>query len=152
MSARDESAELEAGPALPWAHAMSDDDLHGFLDDLVSAAMGRWRSDPDVPDRQVLADIEKACAGWRTPGQGFRSDEPEPGPSVEESADRLTRFFAPSQALREEPHDSPLHHDYRVPRDLPEPAHPVPCRFPKSPGCTCRLTGADVEAAGGGSC
>ncbi|MFF9894912.1 hypothetical protein [Streptomyces longispororuber] len=39
---------------------------------------------------------------------------------VERSADRLTRFFAPSQALREDVPDSPLHHDYRLGRDLPE--------------------------------
>jgi hypothetical protein len=68
-----------SSPALPWAAAMSDDDLHGFLGDLVSAAMGRWRSEPEVPDRTVLADIEKVCADWRTPGQGLRSDEPEAG-------------------------------------------------------------------------
>jgi hypothetical protein len=78
---RDRIAELEAGPALPWAHAMPDDDLHGFLDDLVSAAMGRWQSSPEVPDREVLAAVEKACAEWRTPGQGYRSDEDEPAPS-----------------------------------------------------------------------
>lgn len=68
--------------ALPWAHAMPDDDLHGFLGDLVSAAMGRWQHSPEVPDREVLAAIERACANWRTPGQGYRSDEP--GRSVEE--------------------------------------------------------------------
>jgi hypothetical protein len=68
-------------PALPWAHVMDDYDLHLFLDDLVSAAMGRWRSDPDIPDRQVLADVEKACADWRTPGQGPRSDEPASQPT-----------------------------------------------------------------------
>ncbi|MGW5130396.1 hypothetical protein [Streptomyces sp. NPDC004135] len=62
--------------ALPWAHAMSDDDLHGFLGDLVSAAMGRWQHSPEVPDREVLAAVERACAAWRTPGQGYRSDEP----------------------------------------------------------------------------
>ena len=66
-------------PALPWAHVMDDDDLHLFLGDLVSAAMGRWQSDPEVPDRTVLAAVEKACADWRTPGQGLRSDEPEAG-------------------------------------------------------------------------
>ena len=42
--------ELRAGredaAALPWAHAMSDHDLHGFLGDLVSAAMGAWQSEP----------------------------------------------------------------------------------------------------------
>jgi hypothetical protein len=67
----------ETGPALPWAHSMSDHDLHGFLDDLVSAAMGRWRSEPEVPDRTVLADIEKVCADWRTPGVGSRLDGSE---------------------------------------------------------------------------
>jgi hypothetical protein len=42
------------------------------------------------------------------------------GPSVEVSADKLTALFAPTQALREDPHDSPLHHDYRISHDLPE--------------------------------
>jgi hypothetical protein len=84
--------------ALPWAHAMPDGDLSGFLDDLVSAALGRWRSEPEVPDRVVLADIEKVCADWRTPGQGLRSDEPEaPGPD----ADGITRRIAPTRAERE---------------------------------------------------
>jgi hypothetical protein len=73
--------ELETGRVLPWAAAMSDEDLHGFLNDLLSAAMGRWQSDPDVPDRDVLAAIETACADWRTPGQGYRSDDPEAGES-----------------------------------------------------------------------
>ncbi|MFJ8144645.1 hypothetical protein ACIQ6R_06170 [Streptomyces sp. NPDC096048] len=70
-------AELEAqnGTALPWAHTMSDDDLHEFLGDLVSAAMGRWQHSPEVPDREVLAAVEKACAAWRRPGHGYRSDE-----------------------------------------------------------------------------
>lgn len=101
--------------ALPWAHAMSDGDLHDFLGDLVSAAMGRWRSEPEVPDRTVLADIEKVCGEWRTPGQGLRSDEPE--------ADGITRRFAPTQALREPmegEHYASVHHDYLVGRDLPE--------------------------------
>lgn len=115
---RDRIAELEQGPALPWAHAMSDDDLHGFLGDLVSAAMNRWRSHPEVPDRETLAAVEKACADWRTPGQGYRSDEPG------ESPDALKRTFAPVQALREESYESPLHHTYRLGRDLPEPGVP----------------------------
>ncbi|MDX3033734.1 hypothetical protein [Streptomyces scabiei] len=84
----------ETGPALPWAHVMPDDDLHGFLDDMVSAALGRWRSDPEVPDRQVLADIERACAQWRTPGQGYRSDEDEPT-----EAPPLTVFRASHESM-----------------------------------------------------
>lgn len=39
---------------------------------------------------------------------------------ADRSADKLTRLFAPTQALREDPHDGPLHHSYRVGRDLPE--------------------------------
>jgi hypothetical protein len=34
--------------------------------------------------------------------------------------DALTRTFAPTAALREDPHDSPLHHGYRLGRDLPQ--------------------------------
>jgi len=122
-------------PALPWAHAMDDGDLSMFLDDMVSAALGRWRSGPEVPDRTVLADIEKVCADWRTPGEGLRSDEPE-------AADAVTQVFAPvaspreadvtpqvkklrsllagQRAALEDPHDSPLHHSYRLGHDLPE--------------------------------
>jgi len=97
----------------------------------------RWQGHAEA--RRQLAKLLGLPVAW----------PPEDAVSVAKSADRLTRFFAPTQALREESHDSPLHHDYRVPRDLPEPAHPVPCRFPKSPGCTCGLTGADVEPSGG---
>ncbi|MGW6747588.1 hypothetical protein [Streptomyces sp. NPDC055006] len=40
--------------------------------------------------------------------------------AVAESVDKLTRLLAPTQALREETHDGPLHRDYRIGRDLPE--------------------------------
>lgn len=42
---------------------------------------------------------------------------------VEQSADKLTRLLAPTQALREVPdgeHYAVTHHDYRVGHDLPE--------------------------------
>lgn len=94
--------------ALPWAHSMSDHDLHGFLDDLVSAAMGRWRSEPEVPDRTVLADIEKVCADWRTPGAGSRLD----GSEFDGATVRLVEpegEFYPA-----------IHHSYRLGYDLPE--------------------------------
>lgn len=39
--------------------------------------------------------------------------------SVQKSTDKLTRLLAPTQALREDPHDSPLHHAYKIPHDLP---------------------------------
>lgn len=96
---------METGPALPWAAAMSDDDLHGFLGDLVSAAMGRWRSDPEVPDRTVLADIEKVCADWRTPGQGLRSDEPAADGAEDRAAARdctTCEHYLPAMAAEEQ--------------------------------------------------
>jgi hypothetical protein len=43
------------------------------------------------------------------------------GEWVEASADGITRRIAPTQALREDAYVSPLHHDYRIGRDLPEP-------------------------------
>ncbi|WP_241784676.1 hypothetical protein [Streptomyces turgidiscabies] len=126
-----EARRAGAVQALPWAHAMPDGDLSGFLNDLVSAAMGRWQSDPEVPDREVLAAVEKACAAWRTPGEGFRSD-PEPDECPCPPADRPHQvgcFFdgvpvsppseRPVVSSREEPHDSPLHHDWRIGHDLP---------------------------------
>jgi hypothetical protein len=93
--------------ALAWAHTMSDHDLHGFLDDLVSAAMGRWRSEPEVPDRTVLADIEKVCADWRTPGAGSRLD----GSEFDGVAVRL---------VEPEGEFYPFLHKGRIPHDLPE--------------------------------
>jgi hypothetical protein len=68
-------------PALPWAHVMDDGDLSMFLDDLISAALGRWQTDAEgpIPDRVTLAAIEKACQDWRTPGHGLRGDEPGTG-------------------------------------------------------------------------
>lgn len=113
--------ELEL--ALPWAHAMPDGDLSGFLDDLVSAALNRWRTGPDgpVPDRVTLADIERVCREWRTPGVGYRSD-PEP----EAVPDAVTAVFSPVASLREPEgeHWAAVHHSYRVPRDLPETGGP----------------------------
>ncbi|CAM5509150.1 hypothetical protein [Streptomyces aurantiogriseus] len=130
---------MESGPALPWAQAMSDDDLHDFLGDLVSAAMNRWRHSPEVPDRVTLAEIEKACAQWRTPGEGLRSDEPDPA--------GIARAIAPTQALqapvsRPLPdrdvrcgcgHDGAEHHHVgtkcwaRLPREVGQPNRVCPC-------------------------
>jgi hypothetical protein len=69
----------------------------------------RWQG--HAAARRQLSELLGLPVAWPKKGAEKAS---------EESADRLTRFFAPSQALREDPHDSPLRHDYRVPRDLPE--------------------------------
>ena len=41
-------------------------------------------------------------------------------PPSERPVNELTAKFMPVAAYREDPHDSPLHHDYRVGHDLPE--------------------------------
>lgn len=128
-----EALRANAQQALPWAHEMPDADLSMFLDDLVSAAMNRWRTDPDgpVPDRVTLADIERVCREWRTPGEGYRSDpEPEASPTPRQA----DGFFdgvpvsppseRPVAALREVldgEHFATVHHDYKGPgRDMPK--------------------------------
>lgn len=86
--------------SLPWAHVMPDDDLSGFLNDLVSAALNRWRTDPEgpVPDRVTLADIERVCREWRTPGEGYRRD-PEPDAEVFVPQTERSRWVAIAEAL-----------------------------------------------------
>lgn len=119
--------DAQAELALPWAHAMPDGDLSGFLDDLVSAALNRWRTDAGgpVPDRVTLADIERVCREWRTPGMGYRSDpEPVPSPSFAERAAaetdpaRRTAWRMLAQDVADGEHYPFAHHDYRKGRDL----------------------------------
>jgi hypothetical protein len=108
------SAASEPQPlAFPWAALMDEEDFYDFRADLVAATMR-------PSSEQALAEMEKAVATWRLIAEAQHAHNTAPGPSAEESADRLTRFFAPTQALREEPHDSPLSHKYLLGRDLPE--------------------------------
>jgi hypothetical protein len=74
----------------------------------------------------ALADVTVAQRAAET-AAGVRGDEPAEEPiryalteKAAESADKLTALFTPTQVLREERHEPPLHHSYRVPRDLPE--------------------------------
>lgn len=60
--------------------------------------------------------------------QALRTRESE---GAARSADRLTRLLAPTQALRED--------------EAVEAPHPVPCRWPSSPDCTCTPGGQLVE-------
>lgn len=65
--------------------------------------------------RVKVAELESQLAALTAQQKALRER------STDSSADRLTRLLAPTQALLEDPHDSPLHHDYLVGRDLPEP-------------------------------
>ena len=60
--------------------------------------------------RERVAELEQQVEALKAQGQVLR----------ENAADGITRRIAPTQALREDPHDSPLHHSYRPGRDLPE--------------------------------
>lgn len=123
-------------PALLWAQKLDADDLEGFLADVVDAASG-------TDDLATLAEVESAIARWRAIGEAQHAHNTAPGPDAPEAdeaptgqatallagqreqaeADGITCRIAPTQALQlEDPHDSPLHHDYRVSRDLPEVA------------------------------
>ncbi|MFJ6667481.1 hypothetical protein [Streptomyces sp. NPDC091383] len=66
------------------------------------------------------AACEKGCFGGFDGNECTHGNAPWRRPSAAESADRLTRLLAPTQALLEDPHDSPLHHGYRLGRDLPQ--------------------------------
>ena len=99
-------------PALPWAGLLDDEDRDEFLADLTASIVG-------YDGAAALAEVEKACATWRLIAEAQHAHNTAPGPSVEESADALTRLLAPTQALREDDPNG-LHHEYRVSRDLPE--------------------------------
>ena len=109
------------GPALPWAVLLDREDLTDFLDELAAAAVVHASSE------SVLAEVEKVCSTWRLIAEAQHAHNTAPGPSVQESADKLSRLLAPLQALREDAYESPLHHEYRVPHDLPDVSSlPVP--------------------------
>jgi hypothetical protein len=168
-------------------------ELDQARDDVVGACLARWEEEQDNARlRLALASAKRGRSQLRArvtellaerhstnealddAVQALRTDRAEPakGPSAAESADPLTRLFAPTQALRveaekpgacdacgslperwcpdcaacekgchggheanscthanapwsvrvprEDPHDGPLAHSYRVGRDLPE--------------------------------
>lgn len=119
--------EPEQGPALPWAHAMSEHDLHGFLDQLLSAAMGRWQHSPEVPDRVTLAEIEKVCALWRTPGEGNRLDGSEFDGAVVQLATQAPA--EPEQGACTECGDGPSKWCVGCAKCSCEPEHDKGCAF-----------------------
>lgn len=110
-------------PALPWARLMDDEDLREFLGDLGAAVLDYYRSEPSVPDRDVLASIEKACADWRLIAEAQHGHNAAPGPDAPEMRSlREALTGSPDRPGREpegEFHNA-LHHTYRVGHDLPE--------------------------------
>lgn len=69
---------------------------------------------------RLLAEDGCSCPPADHPHQvGCLLDLPAPG-SSERPVNELTTVYMPVAAYREDPHDSPLHHDYRVGHDLPE--------------------------------
>lgn len=74
----------------------------------------RWQGHAEA--RRQLAGLLGLPVAW----------PPEDDASVAKSADKLTALLAPTQALREDD-EFHLHHDYRVPRDLPRRDDPARC-------------------------
>ncbi|MFE9448373.1 hypothetical protein [Streptomyces sp. NPDC006739] len=66
------------------------------------------------------AACEKGCFGGFDGNECTHANAGWRQPSAEVPADKLTQLLAPTQVLREDPHDSPLHHSYRLSHDLPE--------------------------------
>jgi chromosome segregation ATPase len=93
------------------------------LDDLRIRALDKGDA---LRDR--IAELEREAGERRTAAsesllatQIERNEARARVAELEASPDALTRTFAPTAALREDPHDSPLHHGYRLGRDLPQP-------------------------------
>lgn len=114
-------AELEAAqapdgvypPAMPWAALMDHGDLTDFLDELGAAAIA------NVSCEDALAEVEETCGRWRAIAEAQHAHNTAPGP------DAITRLTVPVQVLREGEHYAATHHDYRVPRDLPDTTTPM---------------------------
>lgn len=116
-------------PALPWAALMDDEDLREFLGDLGAAVLDYYRSEPSVPDREVLTSIEKACADWRLIAEAQHGHNTAPGPDAarQSFAERAAAESDPARRtawrMLAEPgggFDAYLRHPYRTGHDLPE--------------------------------
>jgi hypothetical protein len=104
-----------------------------------------WAEDPDADDVVLLAEVDRLRArvaeleAEQHVANGVLDDAAS---ALRERPDGITRLIAPTQARRddvtpqvqklrdllagqrsalEDGHESPLHHSYRVGRDLPEP-------------------------------
>lgn len=114
-------AELEAAqapadtypPAMPWAALMDHEDLTDFRDELGAAAIA------NASCEDALAKVEETCGRWRAIAEAQHAHNTAPGP------DAITRLTVPVQVLREGEHYAATHHDYRVPRDLPDTTTPM---------------------------
>lgn len=115
-----------------WARVAELETANAGLDDLRVRAI-----DKNEQLRDRIAELEGLLSGsiqtCRTCGAGFTFGKPcttcdfqarmaaeASRLSGAEPVDRLTASFAPVAALREDPHDSPLHHPYLTSRDFPE--------------------------------
>lgn len=65
--------------------------------------------------------VQALCAKQEEPAPLIVGHPLPPRDAVEDvTPDAITRRIAPTQALREDRYDGPVHHTYRIPRDLPE--------------------------------
>lgn len=123
MEAERQVAELEAEP-LAWAEELDAKSLDNFLISLGTAT-------EHEPMDGAIDQVHLIIRSFREAAQADDEREPDvdgvgrtyesyyPERSVK-AADRLSRLLAPTQVLREDVYESPLHRDYAVGHDLPE--------------------------------
>jgi hypothetical protein len=106
---RDRIAELEAERA--DAVDVSETLYRALHDEMLAgSALYAALTMPTTPEQRQAA-LDRFTAVAQRHGQKHAPSEP----------DGITRRIAPTQALREDAYVSPLHHDYRLGRDLPQP-------------------------------
>ncbi|WP_037616321.1 hypothetical protein [Streptomyces aureus] len=104
----DRAAEENGGDTLPaWLYErfMPEGEGWGYLD---PGQREYWEHQA----RAVRRAVERG---------GFKAPSPEASGDVTPQVAKLRNLLAGQRAAVEDPHDSPLHHDYRVSRDLPAP-------------------------------
>ena len=112
-------------PAVEWLIgrvAELEADLAAKAQDAEAAVNGWGRARDRIAELEsLLAEDGCSCPPAVHAHQvGCPLDLPAPG-SPERPVNELTAVYMPAAAYREDPHDSPLHHDYKGPsRDFPE--------------------------------
>ncbi|MET7436600.1 hypothetical protein ACFYQQ_00930 [Streptomyces sp. NPDC005496] len=96
---------------------------HPQWEDFYCLNLSSYMGERSGPVLRRLVDVEAENERLRVRVAELEqqlADAPVAVTLTAEAPDALTRTFAPTQILREDPHDGPLVHRYQVGRDLPE--------------------------------
>lgn len=129
-------AAMEQGTQTPTGLAIALDSACLLNSPEIAAELERLRAEAAELRQQLAAkarpvDEDPICFALTTKAEQLPAVDAPPRvrhlrelvDRQREQADGITRRIAPTQASQlEDPHDSSLHHDYRLGRDLPEVA------------------------------